>query len=981
MLNNIHEVSIIVNGEIVDIYSMEKLNLRINNVVFLPTSIQTKTGEYSFSFELPATARNNRIFNYANNSAKLNKFNTKYSCEVIADGVNIFNGILRLTDTQTKNYKCNLVNIKVNTVEDIFGDMVMSDLDWKVDFNGTSTINSVNGWYDSGYYFPLVCYGAFQKDPKAIYNNEINQYTDLLTIDYYNKWYWESFHPSLSLLETVKRLFKQKGYNVNGDIFNDKAMKMTYMSEYIDSSQDPYYNLNKSEIGDLHIAGSYSNAGMLNGSTAENGSSTSSTGRRQFPRAVISSFQDLTFPKELVSEDTYQWDRICWFDIFGTNTGNSTHNFTVPPTNNYLYRQNNPNNTSGFIYIPSTGLYTIELTVNNVSIEDEQADHIWYDKKQREYKDGEWQIVEKETPLQKNFDMMPVEIHLLRNSNETELINTVDEKYIMYPHEMDYTKYKKIQKTTGGTTSGSTGSTGRPGGGGSFGNGRRARAATTSSDTATTTSDRGNFSGIRNGYAIPDEVYYTPKGSTIAYDPYASPNFICGFSTLNNSCAVIKNGKSWNASVSDFNQSHYRNNGYIKRDAKGNETHSTYNYTTLQCPNTDYFSTTGTYTRNGKVTCVVELKKNDILHLELVTRYYYGLKREITHSSGSSGTKGDGTYRVRFDYDIKITPYTNKTDQYINYENLYYLPDDNVKKNGWGTQLQLGNFLNSKEKASDFVNNFIRSFNLEYIQDGNNIILNKSKKVVMPLNYIDLDNRINTDNATFQRIDYPNSMQVKWSIDEDEAGAYRSIDTVEHQGAPNWKDYIDRGSDKILMDTTNESVDNSIESKFSYTWYEDFTYVDYDKKTFEETGYTETLRMPVIAKDENFIVQNDDAMKHDGLSLKQRLWFREQPTQLKFRMWNGDDVDITLPRDTYSDYVMNYKQEVGSMVDKYFNILPMVDSNFLIVEVYITPFEYYQFKNGCMAKIDNDLYIVSEIQGFDPTMTNLTSLKLIKVVN
>ena len=981
MLNNIHEVSIIVNGQMVDIYSMEKLNLRINNVVFLPTSIQTKTGEYSFSFELPATARNNRIFNYANNSAKLNKFNTKYSCEVIADGVTIFNGILRLTDTQTKNYKCNLVNIKVNTVEDIFGDMVMSDLDWKVDFNGTSTINSVNGWYDSGYYFPLVCYGAFQKDPKAIYNNEINQYTDLLTIDYYNKWYWESFHPSLSLLETVKRLFKQKGYNVNGDIFNDKAMKMIYMSEYIDSSQDPFYNLNKSEIGDLHIAGSYSNAGMLNGSTAENGSSTSSTGRRQFPRAVISSFQDLTFPKELVSEDTYQWDRICWFDIFGTNTGNSTHNFTVPPTNNYLYRQNAPHNTSGFIYIPATGLYTIELTVNNVSIEDEQADHIWYDKKAKEYKDGEWQIVEKETPLQKNFDMMPVEIHLLRNSNETELIGTADEKYIMYPQEMDYTKYKEIQKNTGGTISGSTGSTGRPGGGGSFGNGRRARAATTSSDTATTTSDRGNFSGTRGGYAIPDEVYYTPKGSTIAYDPYASPNFICGFSTLNNSCAVIKNGKSWNASVSDFNQSHYRNNGYIKRDAKGNETHSTYNYTTLQCPNTDYFSTTGTYTRNGKVTCVVELKKNDILHLELVTRYYYGLKREITHSSGSSGTKGDGTYRVRFDYDIKITPYTNETHQYRNYENMYYLPDDNVKKNSWGTQLQLGNFLNSKEKASDFVNNFIRSFNLEYIQDGNNIIFNKAKKVVMPLNYIDLDNRINTDNATFQRIDYPNSMQVKWSIDEEEAGAYRSIDTVEHQGAPNWKDYIDRGSDKILMDTTNESVDNSIESKFSYTWYEDFTYVDYDKKTFEETGYTETLRMPVIAKDENFIVQNDDAMKHDGLSLKQRLWFREQPTQLKFRMWNGDDVDITLPSDTYSDYVMNYKQEVGSMVDKYFNILPMVDSNFLIVEVYITPFEYYQFKNGCMAKIDNDLYIVSEIQGFDPAMTNLTSLKLIKVVN
>ena len=203
MISKIHEVSIIVNGEKVDIYSMESLNLRMNNLVFDPVAISTKTGEYSFSFELPATSRNNKIFNYANNSSKLNKFNTKYNCEVIADGLIIFNGILRLTDTQTKNYKCNLVNIKVYNVEEIFGDMVMSDLNWQVDFDGTSTINEINNTNDSGYYFPLACYGAFQKDPKAVYNGDINVYTDLLNIDYYNSWYWESFHPSLSILETV----------------------------------------------------------------------------------------------------------------------------------------------------------------------------------------------------------------------------------------------------------------------------------------------------------------------------------------------------------------------------------------------------------------------------------------------------------------------------------------------------------------------------------------------------------------------------------------------------------------------------------------------------------------------------------------------------------------------------------------------------------------------------------------------------------
>ena len=58
----------------------------------------------------------------------------------------------------------------------------------------------------------------------------------------------------------------------------------------------------------------------------------------------------------------------------------------------------------------------------------------------------------------------------------------------------------------------------------------------------------------------------------------------------------------------------------------------------------------------------------------------------------------------------------------------------------------------------------------------------------------------------------------------------------------------------------------------------------------------------------------------------------------------------------------------------------MTDSNFALVDVYITPFEYNMIKNGAMVRVDNDLYIVSEIQGYDCTGNNLTNLKLIKVV-
>lgn len=963
MLNSINEVSIIVNGEKVDIYSMETLNLRINNVVFDPVSIQSKTGEYSFSFELPATPKNNKIFNFANNSSKLNKFNTRYNCEVIANGINIFTGVLRLTDTQTKNYKCNLVNIKIYNVEDIFGDMVMSDLDWQIDFDGTSTINSVNNSLDSGYYFPLACYGAFQKDPKATYNGEINEYTDILTIDYYNKWYWESFHPSLSLLETVKRLFNQKGYTVTGDIFNDKAMKKIYMSEYIDTAQDPAYNINKPQIGELYVSGIFSNSGNLNGSTT-----TTQANPRGKVKIVTGSFSDLTFPVDQVHEDTYQWDRICWYDVFGARGDSATHQYITPPTNNYIYRQNSPTNSSGFIYIPADGLYTIELTIPYVTIDEEER-NLKYNKKERVYENNEWTIKEVEADLQRNFDMMPVEIHLLRNTNETELINTADKNHIMYPHEMDYTKYKKIQKTTGTSSSSSSSgnSTGTNVGGGRGG-------ATTSSSSTSTGSNKG---GATTTTYIPDEIYYTPKNNTIAYDPFANPNFICGFTTLNNSPAVIKNGVSWNATVNEYNQSHYRSNGYILRNKDGVETQTDYNKNTLQCPNSDYFTVIGTYKRKGKVTCVVELKKNDRLYLELITRYYYGITRQTPGGSISN----NGTYKVKFAYELKITPYTNKADQYINKQNMYYLPTQEIKNNSWGEKLKLGNFLNNKETVTDFINNFIKTFNLEYIQNGNNIILNKSKRNILPLNYVDIDDRVNTDNVTFSRIEYPNSMQVKWSIDEEEAGAYRSIDTVEHQGAENWKDYIDRGSDKIIMDTTNEALDSSIDSKFSYTWYENFTYIDFNRDTFEENGHIVNMRLPLIAKDDNFIIQNDDAMKSDGLSLKQRLWFRDKPTQETFRMWNGEEVEISIPTDTYLDYNINFKNQTGSMLDKFFNIIPMVDSNFVTVECYITPFEYVELKNGAMVKFDTDLYLVSEISGYDPTGNNLTTLKLIKVVN
>ena len=965
MLRKIHQVDILVNGSNLELYDAEKLNLRINNVIFKPEEITSKNGEYSFSFEIPATPKNNKVFNFANNQSKLNKFNTLFDCEVNVDGITIFTGTLRLSGTKEDKYICNLISIKVSKIEDIFGDTMMNELDWKIDFSGTGTINTYNmdDTGNSGVYFPLVSYGAFQKTPYASYGTDYNMYTDLLSIDHYNKWYWESFHPSFNLIELVRRCFAHKGYTLNGDILNDSILKQIYLSEYIDSSQDPVYNLNKDSIGKLRTF----RPSNISGST-----SFGSSGVTSSSSTVL--INDLQYPKGAIEnlKDEYDFSKVFVYDIFGTPAAiddpTQYHSMDWPgPSNDYIYRKTYKNATTGYIQVPADGLYTIELQcgISVGEVYDDTPNAVYTYQKPRH--NGEWgedSGIEYDTitldATKKNFDWMPVEVQLVRNTDEPELIWTAEDILKLSTSNPGKTQYPHETNNNALIDSGQKGETIR-----------------TNSSGWRVGSNR-TLSGL-------GDRFYVDKGTTIAYDPKVNPGFICGFTTQNKSCSVMKNGRSWDPTVSDFNQTHYRQPGYKRAVWSGNqstgysETKLTdKNSNTLNCPNTDYWSQVSNQGQ-GRVTCVVELKKNDKISLKVLTKGLYHLRY---WRGGSSSPEFEwGTYNPEITYNLTITPYTPNTDKYLNKQNMYYLPSDAEKEAGWGTKLNLGRFLNSKEKMADFINNFIKTFNLQYNQVGRNVFINKNKMDMVTIrNEVDIDDRVITSEAQAERIDYPGSMQVKWAIADDEAGAYRSIDTVEHQGANNWKDYIDRGSEEVQMDTTNESKTDTVESKWSYTWYQDFTYYDYDRETRTPNGHTATFRLPLIAKDEDFIIQSDDSMQKDGLSLKQRLWFRDQATEETLEMWNGQEARVTIPVSEYNGCTLNFNNEQGSLLDRYFNVTPRTDSNYLTVECYLTPTEYIMLKNGAFTKFDDDLYLVSEIVGFDPSGANRTELHLIKKV-
>ena len=102
MVSDNHYLELYINNELVELESQKSLNLRINNVLWNPTKTTTKQSEYSYSFSIPSTRKNDQILDYANNLAKLNKFHTRYKAEVYADGNLIFDGSLTIKKFDSK---------------------------------------------------------------------------------------------------------------------------------------------------------------------------------------------------------------------------------------------------------------------------------------------------------------------------------------------------------------------------------------------------------------------------------------------------------------------------------------------------------------------------------------------------------------------------------------------------------------------------------------------------------------------------------------------------------------------------------------------------------------------------------------------------------------------------------------------------------------------------------------------------------------
>ena len=964
MLYNNHHIELLVNGTSVE-FNSQDLSISFNRILADPTKITCTQAEYSFTFTLPCTPNNNKIFDYANNLSKVNKFRPRYNAELYADSTLIFSGSLTVTSIKDNAYNVNLVSVKNYSLSDLFGDTTMENIrpmqrdsngnilrdsdgnilhkKWDIPFDGAPSINAINASGDTNVMFPLVCYGAFPKktvsgsttlpSTRPIY---YGNYTSKFDFDNYNLWYYETFYPSHSLMQTLKYAFETKDYVVAGDAFQNPFLNDIYMSVNLADGQVPTYNLGNPKFGKAEI-----NVRWIcpQDSTTNSADTFGTTSTLKFP--TMATARPLTTIGGSTDDKTLKFncEQVRVYDMMQARDGGSA----TTTSNSYMY-----DNGDCIVVIPSDGFYKINLTVNAKL---NQTEALTAAQWQRPNTSAVPSLVD--ATFNPNFRITtPLEIQLVRNWDEGSdggielikgengiIIMTGDPDHLTTPsmfgtHE-EFTNVYPHEKI--------------------------GSALIMSQPTASIEPYLGE-SIIDNE----TNMGFVPKSTDpMAYDPFVSNKFICGFSswgntTLGGTGAVIRNGHAWShIGATEKAESFYNCSGYTNMLPTQQGASFDSNKNKNIYPGATYSFNETTNTMTGTIQCLVKLNRNDILRLIAVHRDY----------ETSAGTKVSYSTSATCYMTIEAaSPNDNVYLQTRMEQGLYSYSSATE----FDVNLNLANFFNKETKISDWVEAVQNAFNLEIIQNTNSVTINTKKRPQLMGNAVNLDDRINTSNIEVKKIDYPKSMAIAYKLNEEEWGAESSaIETYGGEAVMNrddWQKYIDSGYTTIQLNDDSFVTNTEEKSlKFAYTWYDWFEYFSADTQT---QGLQ--FKIPVISKYTYMIDGYDyeDSRKHDGYGLTQRFWFKPSLLDSTIQLPIKDMDEYVRPYITKNykgNFNLSYKTNEVSILSEFFNIQAFLASNYIKASVYVTPSEYNMLSNGAMLHVDDDLYNIVQIENYNPT--------------
>ena len=248
------------DGQVIcDLYQEEDIPLTLSIDDF--KNVAEKVQSYSKDFNLPATKRNNQIFNNmfdvtrADDGLIFNPY-VRTKCVLKQDGFILFEGFLRMIDIKDKegeiSYNVNLYS-EVIALADTLKDRTFSDLDF-TELEHTYNKNSIkNSWYEpaSGTGLPLIntlptssfayetsnqpTYGANQtnvlKYPFVDWSHQIllsngtngtSGNPELTTLQ-------QAFRPFINIKYLINKIFADAGFNWTSDFFDSTDFGKLYM--------------------------------------------------------------------------------------------------------------------------------------------------------------------------------------------------------------------------------------------------------------------------------------------------------------------------------------------------------------------------------------------------------------------------------------------------------------------------------------------------------------------------------------------------------------------------------------------------------------------------------------------------------------------------------------------------------------------------------------------------------------------------------
>lgn len=247
-----YKAQIYIDGERIDLFDDE--NIEVKSSVQNVKDISKVFGDFSKSFSVPASKRNNRLFRNFWNFTITNGFDARirHDARLEIAHVPFRSGSIRLEKARIENnvavsYRLTFFGYLIN-LKELIGNDYLEDLDfleYEFDYTGANIrIGAALGLFDKDIIFPMI--GAQRQwlfntddsaidynDPQSISDNSIDQ-ENLVNIAYNNVAQkhgigWTELRPAIRTIKIIEKIEEKYGLSFSRDFLGVGAMKDLYM--------------------------------------------------------------------------------------------------------------------------------------------------------------------------------------------------------------------------------------------------------------------------------------------------------------------------------------------------------------------------------------------------------------------------------------------------------------------------------------------------------------------------------------------------------------------------------------------------------------------------------------------------------------------------------------------------------------------------------------------------------------------------------